>query len=131
MSEAVTRPPLLVFTRARLGATTLAWLAGVACFVAPRLHATYGRPFRAHGGDVALAAFATLLLGTFTSVALRWRAGAVLLVLFAIELSQLLGRPRHAGLAVELTVGATFDPLDLVAYVVGVAIAIWVERHRP
>jgi hypothetical protein len=31
-------------------------------------------------------------------------------------------------LLTELTIGSTFDPIDLAAFVVGVGAAVWIER---
>lgn len=65
------------------------------------------------------------MLTTFSA---RTRAIVILVFMCAGELSQLLpGLPRD-GKWVELTIGTTFDPIDLAAYVVGTLLAVWVER---
>ena len=63
----------------------------------------------------------------------RWRyplAVAVLLFSLVVELLQGLaaGSIPHT-LAAELTIGSTFDPLDVAAYTLGVATALFTERY--
>ncbi len=77
------------------------------------------------GGDVFAAA---LLYGLIGLARARWprarRAALTGAIAAAIELTQLLDvvgpeTPR----VVHVVLGATFDPLDLVAYAVGIAVA--------
>jgi hypothetical protein len=118
----------LALHRHRIAPTLLALLAGIFCLIAPRLDRTLGRPFRAHGGDLALAMFLYLGAGVLTTFSARTRAIAILAFMCIGELSQLLpGLPRD-GKLVELTIGTTFDPIDLAAYVIGTLLAVWVER---
>ncbi len=51
------------------------------------------------------------------------------LVAVGTEVGQALGL-RGSGLLGELTIGSTFDPLDLLAYVIGLALAAAVLRSR-
>jgi hypothetical protein len=102
--------------------------AGVFCTIAPHLDRTLGRPLRAHGGDLALAMFLFLGAGAITTVSRRVRGAAVLVLLWGIELSQLVRSLPRGGLLTELTIGSTFDPIDLAAFVVGVGAAVWIER---
>lgn len=106
-----------------------ALLAGLLCVLAPRLDRTLGQPLRAHGADLAFAVLLYSAAGVVTSVSPRWRAGAVLGLLCGIEIWQLIGSMPRGGLIVEFTLGATFDPLDLLAYVLGVALAVRMERR--
>jgi hypothetical protein len=106
----------------------VALLAGLFCIVAPRLDRTLGQPLRAHGGDLALAVFLYLLAGAVTSLSPRWRAGLVIGLLWGIELSQLIRSLPRGGVIAEFTLGATFDLIDMIAYVLGVALAVGIER---
>ena len=120
---------LLVFRPRRLLPAALALLAGLFCIVAPRLHRTLGQPLRAHGGDLALAVFLYLGGGAVTAISPRARGIAVLALLWGIELSQLIKSIPREGRVAEFTIGATFDYLDLLAYLLGVALAVWIERR--
>jgi hypothetical protein len=84
---------------------------------------------RGHGGDVAAAMLLYAALG-----ALPWPrtpggrallAGAIAL---GLELGQLLWTGH--GLAGELLIGSTFDPLDLLAYALGLLLALAYDRAR-
>lgn len=79
--------------------------------------------------DALVVIFLYALLGRAWRAPAAVRAALVGGLALAVELRQLVvagGAPR--GLAGELTVGATFDPWDLVAYAVGLAVAVTVER---
>ena len=57
------------------------------------------------------------------------RAGGVLAVAFGLETLQLLELVEpDSHLLLQLTLGSTFDPLDLVAYTVGLAVALAIEE---
>lgn len=122
--------PLFAFTRRRVAPVVASLAAGLFCVIAPRLDRTLGRPLRAHGGDLALAMFLFLGAGAVTTITARTRAIAVLVLLCGIEVSQLFRSPSRSGLLVELTVGTTFDWLDVIAFVVGVAVAAVIETRR-
>jgi hypothetical protein len=88
-----------------------------------------GRAFvRGALGDVIVVAFLYFALGALT----RWRPRARLLavagVALATELSQLVPRGARSA-AIDLTIGATFDPLDLLCYGAGLALAWALERQ--
>jgi hypothetical protein len=88
-----------------------------------------GRAFvRGALGDVLVVALLYFTLATLT----RWRARTRLLAVgglaVAVELSQLVPRGVRSA-AVELTVGATFDPWDLVCYGVGLGLAWLLETQ--
>jgi len=87
------------------------------------------RLVRGHGGDVAITAFLFFGLGLVTRWRWRLRAGAVAAVAVAAELVQLLRLPVERSLLTELTIGSTFDPWDLLAYALGLAVAVLAERR--
>jgi hypothetical protein len=85
---------------------------------------------RGNVGDGA----ATMLVYALVSLAWRARPGrraaATLAIALAIECGQAVWHVHS--LAGELTLGNTFDPWDLVAYVVGVVVALaWDRRTAP
>jgi hypothetical protein len=84
---------------------------------------------RGHVGDVAATMLVFAVLGLVAPRRLGWRGRALgtLGLATAIEVGQLFwdGRSR----AGELLIGSTFDAWDLVAYAVGVVIAVaWDAR---
>lgn len=114
-------------SRRRLALIALASLA--ACLVALVYRGPGWRLLRHTGGDV----FAAALLYALVGLALvRWtrtrRAALTLGIAVAIEAAQALDlvapdAPRW----VHVLLGATFDPLDLLAYAVGVAVAAAID----
>lgn len=109
-----------------VGLAVAALLLGVAVV----LYRGPGRALvRGHVGDVAATMLVHALLGLV--VRPRWpvRAGVTLVIATAIELGQTLWHP--ASPAVAFAAGTTFDPLDLLAYAIGVAIAVGWERRAP
>ena len=83
---------------------------------------------RGHVGDVA----ATMLVYAVAGMTLRARIAIRALVTFAFALAIELGQTmwRADSLAGELLIGSTFDPWDIVAYAIGVAIAVvWDHAH--
>jgi Protein of unknown function (DUF2809) len=108
---------------ATLAALCLLLCLGVLAYRGP------GRAFvRGALGDVLIVAFLYFTLGALT----RWRPRTRLLAVgglaVAIELSQLVPRGVSSA-AVELTVGATFDPWDLVCYGAGLGLAWLLETQ--
>jgi hypothetical protein len=105
-----------------LGLTALAWAA----LDLP------GRPWvRGHLGDVGavMVLVAAIGLALPRLGARAWIALAAAIAA-ATEVAQALG-VRGEGLAGELTIGATFDPLDLLAYGAGLALASWMIGGAP
>jgi hypothetical protein len=103
-------------------------LAAIAIGVFVLLYRGPGRAvIRGHVGDVAAA---MLVYATIGAIWWRTRIVARAAVTFgiaaAIELGQMFWSAKS--FAGELTIGNTFDPWDLVAYVAGVAIAFVWER---
>jgi di/tricarboxylate transporter len=103
-------------------------LAAIALGVAVLLYRGPGRAvIRGHVGDVAATMLVYATLG-----AIWWRsrmlvrAVLALAIATAIEIGQLFwSTDSFAG---ELTIGDTCDPWDIVAYVIGVGIAVVWER---
>jgi len=84
---------------------------------------------RGHLGDVAATMFVYAVLGlVLARVRIGVRAAVTLAIASAIELGQTVWRTNS--LAGELVLGTTFDPWDLLAYALGVAVAIvWESRN--
>ena len=85
---------------------------------------------RGHVGDVAAAMFVYAIVAALLRER-GARAAATLAIAIAIELGQMVWHTDST--AGELLLGSTFDPWDLVAYAIGVAIAVgWdVVTARP
>lgn len=97
-----------------LGATALAWAV---------LDLPGRSVVRGHLGDVGVVMVIVAVLGVVLSrLGTRAWIGLAAGLALLVELGQALGL-RGEGLAGELTIGATFDPLDLVAYALGLAIS--------
>ena len=85
---------------------------------------------RGYMGDWLIVQF-IYLIGRFW-IRDRWHyfwAGAVFMLGVTVEIIQYLGAasiPRNA--ITELTIGSTFDPVDIVTYAVGVVTVLVVER---
>jgi hypothetical protein len=112
---------------AMLAALSLLLCAGVLVYY--ELGRGPGRTFvRGAIGDVLVVAFLYFGLAALT----RWRPRTRLLAVgglaIATELSQLVPRSVRSA-AVELTIGATFDPWDLVCYAVGLGLAWLLEAQ--
>lgn len=111
------------------GAAALCLLLAAGVLAYHRLGIGPGRAFvRGALGDVVAVAFLYFAAGALTDWRPRVRLLLVAGVALGIELSQLVPRSTRS-VAVELTVGATFDPLDLLWYAVGLALAWWIERR--
>lgn len=111
------------WSAALLAALLLMLLLGVLVYRGP------GRAFvRGAIGDVLVVAFLYFTLGALT----RWRPRTRLLAVgglaLATELSQLVPRSIRST-AMELTIGATFDPWDLVCYAAGLGLAWLLETQ--
>ncbi len=77
---------------------------------------------RGHVGDVAATMLVYAVLGLSWRARAAARATATLAIAFAIELGQVWWQAESA--AGALLFGSTFDAWDLVAYVVGTAVAV-------
>jgi hypothetical protein len=109
--------------------------AAVALGIATLLYHSLGRGpgrelVRGHAGDVAAAMLVYAVLGLAARrCSLRARAACSFGFAAAIECGQLLWHARST--LAELTIGTSFDPWDLVAYAVGVAVGVaWECRMR-
>jgi hypothetical protein len=90
-----------------------------------------GRPFvRGYLGDVFVVALLYFVAGLAWRASIRARALAVGLLALAVELSQLVRRAPSGSTLNELTLGAFFDPYDLIAYAFGLLAAALYERYR-
>lgn len=105
-------------------------LAAIALGCAVLVYRGPGRGvIRGHVGDVAATMLVYALLGGVWSARMRTRAFATYAIATAIELGQLVWHARST--LAELTIGSTFDALDLVAYAAGVAVAVVWETVTP
>ncbi|MBP8807935.1 MAG: DUF2809 domain-containing protein [Kofleriaceae bacterium] len=103
-----------------LGALALLW--GRWAWPAHRL-------VRGYGGDVA-AAMLVYALAAERVERRRGRAAIAAVVAGGLEVAQAF-HDGHGGLAGELVLGASFDAWDLVAYAIGIAVAVGVDTwHR-
>ena len=111
----------------------LIWLAlaalvlGLACL----FYAGPGRAVvRGHVGDVAAAMFVYAALG-LTGWSRRSRVAAALIIAALVEVGQTVWSPAGRSGVGALLIGSVFDPWDLVAYVVGVAVGVaWEATGR-
>jgi hypothetical protein len=91
----------------------------------------YWQYVRAYMGDWLIVQFIYLIARFWISV--RWRyilAIAILLFAIGIEIVQLLAAgsiPRT--FAMEITIGSTFDPVDVLAYILGVITVLVTEQY--
>ncbi|HEX5057775.1 MAG TPA: DUF2809 domain-containing protein [Kofleriaceae bacterium] len=102
-----------------------AWLgaAAIALGIAVLVYRGPGRAIvRGHVGDVAATMLVYAALGAAWRTRRTVRATMTFAVAVAIELVQIGWHARSP--AGELLIGSTFDPWDLVAYALGVAIAV-------
>jgi hypothetical protein len=82
---------------------------------------------RGYLGDVLVVAFLYFLMGLLLR-SQRLRLGLVLAIAVITELRQWVVQATQVSLAEALTLGATADPFDLLAYVVGLLLAFLIER---
>ena len=88
---------------------------------------------RGHVGDVAAAMLMYAAIGALSSRTLGARATMTFLLATAIEVGQMFWRAEST--LGHLTVGDTFDPWDILAYAIGVAVCVawefaWRSRER-
>ena len=106
------------------------WWLGIAAIALGIAVLAYRGPGRAivrgHVGDVAAAMLVFAIVSSLWTTRAATRALVTLAIATAIELGQAFW---HAdSLAGELLVGNTWDPWDLVAYLVGICVALGWER---
>ncbi|HVV84541.1 MAG TPA: DUF2809 domain-containing protein [Kofleriaceae bacterium] len=95
---------------------------GAACLAYGATGLPLRGPIRGHVGDVAAAALVYALLGV-AAPGRRWLRGAIAAAIcVAVELGQRRAAPS-SGAVDTLVLGTRFDPWDLVAYAVGLALA--------
>ncbi len=81
---------------------------------------------RGHVGDVAATMLVYALIGLASQARIAVRASVTMAFAVAIELGQTWWKIDSS--AGSLLLGTTFDPWDLVAYAIGIAIAVVWER---
>lgn len=84
---------------------------------------------RGHLGDAAAAALVYAVVGLVTGASRKTCVAVAVIVAVAIEVAQ-RHAPTEVSAARALTLGARFDPWDLVAYAGGVAVAAACDRAR-
>jgi len=116
--------------RARLAVIAAAALAlGAASWAWGRLDWPARTLVRGHLGDVAAAALVYAIVAGISGARRKTCTGVALAIAVIIELAQ-RHAPSEVGTARALTLGARFDPWDLVAYLAGVALAVAGDRGR-
>lgn len=109
--------------RGRLGAIAAAALGlGAASWAWGRLGWPARGLVRGHLGDVAATALVYAIVGGISDARRKTCAAVALAVALVIEVAQ-RHAPSEVSAARALTLGARFDPWDLLAYVAGVALA--------
>lgn len=104
-----------------LALSLLSLLAGLSIF----FFASPGKFLRATGGDFIVVIFLYLALKTLWPRQKALYAGlSVFIFAFCIELLQLLKIRQliKGGSFADLTIGSTFDPLDILAYAAGLLV---------
>lgn len=81
---------------------------------------------RGHVGDVAATMLVYALVGLVSRSSIRVRASITMAIALAIELGQTWWKIDSA--AGSLLLGSTFDAWDIVAYAIGVVVAIGFEK---
>jgi len=118
--------PALIHVRNRFLAMIAAALA-VGAFVL--IYRGPGREIvRGNVGDGAATLLVYALLGLAWHARIRTRALTTFAFACAIELGQTVWHAKS--LAGELALGSTFDPWDVLAYAIGVAVAVMWERRQ-
>ena len=120
---------MLRFHRIYFGLTAILFLVEVA--IALFIHARIIRPYV---GDLLVVMLIYCFVRSFLAISV-WRAAiGVLLFAYAIEILQYFNLVELLGLQnyrlANIVIGNSFAWVDLVAYTVGIAIVVWVERLR-
>lgn len=135
MTESVSAPapsptPPRFYEQPRWRRTALACLLSFGAGVFVLFYRGPGfRIVRGHFGDAAITAFLFFLLGLVTRWSWRLRAGLVGALALGTELVQLARLPFQRSTLTDLTIGSTFDFWDLLAYAIGLLLAVFVEIH--
>ncbi len=83
-------------------------------------------------GDVLVIPLCYTLLRSFTKLTIKKAIIFVLLFAFAVEFAQLFKIANLLNIQnriAQIMVGSTFDPLDLLAYVIGVIPILFIEKY--
>lgn len=121
----MTRPSTRI-GRAVLAAVLFVGLVLIALFVRDDV-------IRPLGGDLLVVIFLYFALRAASDWS-RWVSAAMVLIFaLAVEVSQAFGLVERLGLAgnrlAEVVIGATYDPKDLLAYAIGVVLAVSLDRR--
>ncbi|MFT3695074.1 MAG: DUF2809 domain-containing protein [Kofleriaceae bacterium] len=81
---------------------------------------------RGNVGDGAAAMLAYALLSLGWRARIRTRAITAFAIACAVELGQTMWHAKS--FAAELTIGSTFDPWDILAYAIGIAVAVLIDE---
>jgi DNA integrity scanning protein DisA with diadenylate cyclase activity len=107
-------------------------LLAIEIFIGTFIRDSFVRPFI---GDVLVVILLYCLLKTFWKVRVPVAAWGVLVFACAIEVLQyfklvnLLGLQQHKLLVIMI--GATFDWQDILAYIIGTAAILWLDKELP
>ena len=120
---------MLRFHRIYFGLTAILFLVEVA--IALFVHDRIVRPYV---GDLLVVVLIYCFVRSFLAITV-WRAAiGVLLFAYTIEILQHFNLVELLGLQnyrlANIVIGNSFAWVDLVAYTVGIAIVVWVERMR-
>ena len=120
---------MLRFHRIYFGLTAILFLVEVA--IALFVHDRIVRPYV---GDLLVVMLIYCFVRSFLAISV-WRAAiGVLLFAYTIEILQYFNLVELLGLQnyrlANIVIGNSFAWVDLVAYTVGIAIVVWVERMR-
>jgi len=103
-------------------------LAGIGILVYAELSAPGWQLVRFYLGDVVAVMFLYFGLSLFWSGSMYLRAAIIGTIAPAIELAQLFGlTPKNGNFFTEIALGSHFELWDLVAYAVGLMVAMAIE----
>jgi hypothetical protein len=85
---------------------------------------------RYYGGDVVSVAFLYFCISLFWQPPALWRAGLVAIIAGVIELAQLWQiTPTGGSPVLQVVLGSTADPWDLLAYLLGLILAVGIDQR--
>jgi hypothetical protein len=103
-------------------------LLAIELFIAIAVRDVFIRPFV---GDVLVVILIYCFIRTFWKIDKKLVAGSVLVFAWTIEILQYFNFVDRLGLrnnrVLAIALGSTFDPKDLIAYTLGIAIVLWLE----
>lgn len=103
-------------------------LAGILILIYSQLFGPGWQFFRFYVGDVVAVAFLYFVLSLFWAGSAYLRAAIIGTIALAIELAQLFGlTPKNGNFWTQILLGSHFELWDLVAYGVGLTLAVAIE----